>query len=99
MADRPTATASVATGSPARYAKQLASHLGHRCEVREESDGVRIVFDAGDCLLIPANGTLELLATAESAASLDRVTQVVGSHLERFGARNELVVEWGRPTS
>jgi uncharacterized protein len=97
VTDRPTATASVATQSPARYAKQLASHLGRRCEVREEADGVRIVFADGDCLLTPADGALELLATADSAASLDRVAHVVGSHLERFGQRNELQVSWLGP--
>jgi hypothetical protein len=28
---------------------------------------------------------------------LDVVTRVVGSHLERFGQRNELTVDWRRP--
>ena len=27
------ATAAVATATPARYAKQLASHFGRRCEI------------------------------------------------------------------
>ena len=29
-----TATATVATATPERYAKQLAAHLGRRCEIR-----------------------------------------------------------------
>jgi hypothetical protein len=28
---------------------------------------------------------------------VDRITDVVGSHLERFGQLNELHVEWQRP--
>jgi len=94
MPDRVTATASVATPTPERYAKQLASHLGRRVEVREEPDGIRLVFDGGDCLLRSHADSLELIATAAGSEQLDRVKNVVGSHLERFGQRNELQVSW-----
>ena len=104
MPERLTATATVATPTPERYAKQLASHLGHRLEVREEADGIRLVFGAGDgttdgasigdCLLRSQDAALELSASAAAPADLERITQVVGSHLERFGQRNELVVVW-----
>jgi hypothetical protein len=88
------ASASVATPTPERYAKQLASHLGRRVEVREEADGIRLVFDGGECLLQSREGSLELIASATGPEMLDRVTNVVGSHLERFGQRNELAVTW-----
>jgi hypothetical protein len=94
MPDQLTATASVATATPERYAKQLASHLGRRCEVREEADGIRLVLAGGDCLLVSRDETLELHASATGRPELERVTQVVGSHLERFGQRNELQVSW-----
>ncbi len=93
-----TATATVATTTPERYAKQLAAHLGRRCEVREEAGGIRIVLaDTGDCLLVSRDGALDLAATAQGPDELDRVLSVVGSHLERFGQRNELQVSWNRP--
>jgi uncharacterized protein len=92
-----TATATVPTATPERYAKQLASHLGRRSEIREEADGIRIVLTVGDCLLRSSDGALELLATASGPEELDVVTSVVGSHLERFGQRNELQVSWQRP--
>lgn len=93
-----TATATVPTATPERYAKQLASHLGRRCEIREETDGIRIVLaDTGDCLLTSRDGALDLSATAHGPEELDRVMHVVGSHLERFGQRNELQVSWNRP--
>ena len=92
-----TAHAAVVTDAPARYAKQLASHLGRRAEVRDEADGTRLVLGSSSCLLVAADGVLELRAEAETAEDLDRVTDVVGSHLERFGQRNELVVAWLRP--
>jgi uncharacterized protein len=96
MADRLTASAVVKTPMPQRYAKQLASHLGRRSEVIEEAGGTRLKLAGGECLLQPQGESLELLASAPSAEALDRVTQVVGSHLERFGQRNELHVEWRR---
>jgi hypothetical protein len=46
----------------------------------------------GDCLLRSHEGSLELLASAAGADDLERVQSVVGSHLERFGQRNELQV-------
>jgi hypothetical protein len=92
-----TASAEVTTPTPERYAKQLASHLGRRCEIREEADGIRIVLaGTGDCLLTSGEGVLVLAATAGGPDELDRVTSVVGSHLERFGQRNELQVDWRR---
>jgi len=98
MPEASTARATVATATPERYAKQLASHLGRRCEIREESEGIRVVLaDTGDCLLTSRAGALDLSATAVGPEQLDRVLHVVGSHLERFGQRNELQVEWRRP--
>ena len=97
MADAITAAASVTTDAPARYAKQLASHLGRRAVVRDEPDGTRLVLGTSSCLIVVGHGVLELRAEAESADDLTRVTEVVGSHLERFGQRNELAVTWHRP--
>ena len=94
MLDTRTAVAHVPTASPERYAKQLVSHLGRRCEVRHEADGSRLVLAAGECLVRPGADVLELHATAPDAESLTRVTDVVGRHLERFGQRNEMHVVW-----
>jgi uncharacterized protein len=94
MPDQPTATAAVVTATPGRYAKQLAAHFGRRCEVVEEADGVRIVFGDGSCLVQPRDETLDLQVSAPSAPEVERLIQVVGSHLERFGQRNELQVSW-----
>jgi len=96
MADRLTSSAAVVTDAADRYAKQLASHLGRKAEVRTEPGGERIVLGPGSCLLVPGPSSLGLRATADTQEALERVEQVVGSHLERFGQRNELVVTWVR---
>jgi uncharacterized protein len=42
---------------------------------------------------------ITLLAEAPDAESLARVQHVLGSHLERFGQRNELTVAWADQNS
>ncbi len=87
-------TARVPTARSARYAKQLAEHLGRRSQIRETPDGIVIELAVGTCLLDPGPDELTLVARAATAADLDTVADVVERHLVRFGARDELVVEW-----
>lgn len=87
-------TAHVPTATPDRYAKQLASHLGRRCEVREEATGTRLLLAGGECLLRPKGDVLELHAAAPTEEALGHVQSVVANHLERFGQRNEFRVAW-----
>jgi hypothetical protein len=88
------AHATVTTEAAARYAKQLASHLGHKAEIREEAEGPRVILTVGSCLLVAGDRALQLHAEAGAADGLERVQQVIGSHLERFGQREGLSVEW-----
>jgi hypothetical protein len=90
----PSSRAEVTTEAAARYAKQLASHLGRKAEVVAEAEGDRILIGEGSCLLLVGESALTLHAQGPSEESLSRVQDVVGRHLERFGARNELVVIW-----
>ncbi|GAA4875694.1 MULTISPECIES: DUF2218 domain-containing protein [Saccharopolyspora] len=90
--------ATVRTDKPDRYGKQLSSHLGRKCAVTEEDGGTRIALPpdrgAGSCLLLAESGALALHASAESTEVLDRVQDVIGRHLERFGQRDGLTVSW-----
>jgi uncharacterized protein len=89
-----TSVAHVATDAPERYAKQLCEHLGRRSE-STYADGIgRIVLTAGVVELRSAPGVLTLTATAGTPADLAVVEAVAGGHLERFGRRAELVVQW-----
>ncbi|MFI1562745.1 DUF2218 domain-containing protein [Streptomyces sp. NPDC020490] len=91
--------ARVRTDRPHRYAKQLASHLGRRSTTSwDEETGVgSLVFQDGTGSLTAADGAL-LLAVEADAGHLARLEDVVGRHLVRFGAKDELVVEWHRDT-
>jgi hypothetical protein len=89
-----TARAVVPTPTPARYAKQLLSHLGRRVAWTTDGDTSTAQLAGGTGIVVVGDGVLTLLAEAPDADSLDRVQHVLGSHLERFGQRNELTVTW-----
>jgi hypothetical protein len=89
-----TARADVATDAPARYAKQLISHLGRRVEFATEGATSTAEIAGGTGRVVVGDGVLTLLAEAPDAEALARVQHVLGSHLERFGQRNELAVTW-----
>ncbi len=89
----------VATDAPERYAKQLLAHLGRKDTVETvagERQGGRLVFDYGTATVRPEDNRLVLEAAAEDVESLAHVEDVLGRHLERFGAKRELVVTWRR---
>lgn len=85
----------VSTDSPARYDKQLASHFSHKVTVDEVPAGHVVHFDAGDAHLEVTADHLVLRAVAVDAESLATVQRVAGGHLERFGQRDGLQVQWG----
>jgi uncharacterized protein len=66
VADQLTAYADVPTAVAARYAKQLASHLGRRAEVRSEPEGERVVLDVATTCSCPAPPRRKLRATAST---------------------------------
>ena len=92
-----TSTATVPTPDAARYAKQLLSHLGRKAEVRHDDRGDTLLFAGGECVLLPGVDALRLDASAPTPEALATIQGVVGSHLERFGQRNELTVTWSSP--
>jgi uncharacterized protein len=92
-------TAVVVTDAPERYAKQLLAHLGRKNTVETvggERQGGRLVFSYGTATVRPEDNQLVLKAAAEDPDSLAHVEDVLGRHLERFGAKRELVVTWQR---
>ena len=93
-------TAVVTTEVPERYAKQLLSHLGRKAKVEtiDGEAGGRLVFAYGTGTVRPENNQLVLEAVAADADSLAHVEDVLARHLERFGAKRELVVNWERDT-
>lgn len=96
-----TRTATVATDASARWAKQLASHLGRpgKMATQDTPRGPRLSMQvdgvAAACLLDTSDpAALRLHVEAGDEAAAARMADVVGGHLERFGAKAGLVVVW-----
>jgi hypothetical protein len=90
-------TAHVGTDRAARYGKQLASHLGRRATAEWDEQGASGWIDFGETRaeLTADAEALHIRLTAAPDA-VDRMEDVVGRHLVRFGAREELTVQWIR---
>lgn len=91
-----TSRADVRTEAPDRYAKQLVSHLGRKVEFTRHGDTSTAVIGGATAEVVVGVGVLTLRASGADEASVSTVEHVLGSHLERFGQRNELTVTWVR---
>ena len=107
-----TSTARVSTDRPGRYGKQLTSHLGEKLTTTWDPEAGRgsIILngqgsDAGDerfafdgcasCDLVAGDGVLLIHIEAPGELA-DRFESVIGSHLVRFGATDDLRVAFRR---
>lgn len=96
---RITSIARVPTDRPARYGKQLASHMGRKVPFTwdAETDCGTVTFADGRVSAKlhgePSALVLELDSTPEDVANYE---DVLGRHLVRFGARDNLVCAWRR---
>ena len=88
--------AAVQTEKPVPYMRQLCKHFGHKIEAEFGDTTGWIQFSVGRCELDAdtEGNVLNLTVSAATPEELERMRQVVGSHLERFGRRDELVVTW-----
>jgi hypothetical protein len=84
----------VATDKPVAYMRQLCKHFGHKVDASFGEDSGYIQFEFGRCELHAAEHALKLEVSATDAESHERMERVIGSHLERFGRRDELSVSW-----
>ncbi len=89
-----TSQADVATEKPVPYMRQLCKHFGHKVDASFDDGSGYIQFEFGRCDLRAGDRTLHLTVAAASDADRERMRNVIGSHLERFGKRDELSVSW-----
>jgi hypothetical protein len=89
-----TSRADVATDKPVPYMRQLCKHFGHKVDAAFGDDDGYIQFHFGRCELHAGDGVLQLTVTAAGQEDHERLQRVIGSHLERFGRRDELSVTW-----
>lgn len=91
-------TANVSTPHADRYLTRLCRHFSHKVPASWENKQGQIQFPMGTCYLQASDAALLLRSEAGDNDSLDRLCQVIGSHLERFAAgakeAEELTVTW-----
>lgn len=97
MDDEITSSATVATGRPGRYGKQLVAHLSRRSPGSwDDQTGTGVIrFDGGTARLASTSTALTLQLTT-SPELVDRLEDVLGRHLVRFATRDTLDVQWQR---
>lgn len=92
----PHAVASVPTKNASRYMQQLSKHWSHKAEAVFDTANSRIDF--GDDTVVTMQATPETLHVDVSSPSdkLERFTEVVESHINRFAFREELAFAWSQ---
>lgn len=100
-----TSLARVQTDRPARYGKQLASHMSRRLNTEWDAEQERghITFQneefteglSGTVTLSTEENILLMELTTEPE-HVEQIESVIGRHLVGFGSREELVVTWER---
>lgn len=91
-----TSHATVTTERASRYLKQLCKHFDHKADSTFDDHKGQTVFEFGVCDFQALDGELVLDLTASDSEKMDRLEFVVGDHLERFGKKDELSVDWKR---
>jgi hypothetical protein len=86
--------AEVATDKPVAYMRQLCKHFGHKVDASFGDESGYIQFEFGRCELQANGQTLTLDVSAADGENHERMERVIGSHLERFGRRDNLSVTW-----
>jgi hypothetical protein len=80
-----------------KYMIQLCKHFGHRAPATYNDREGEIVFEVGKVGLRAAPETLMLCAEANEPSGVERLEQVIESHLKRFAFREpELSFDWRR---
>ncbi|MDR6787752.1 hypothetical protein J2Y58_001104 [Sphingomonas sp. BE138] len=91
--------ARVPTHSASRYLQQLAKHWSHKLEVSFSEQEARIAFPNGAVLDLRADSeTLDVRLEVAEGGDVERMKEVVASHLDRFAFREApLTFDWRNP--
>lgn len=102
-----TSEALVETTRAPRYLTQLCKHFAHEAQTRPGR--VRLHYDdehgfadfgwVGTCAMHAQPEGLQLHAAAGDPIRLRLVQHLMASHLERFGRRDRLTVQWSQARS
>jgi hypothetical protein len=72
----------------------MRKHFGHKVPVEEVGTVTRVVVPAGVFELEPSGETLVIRLEPGDPASLERLREVVSSHLARFVRDGDATIDW-----
>lgn len=82
------------TAKAGQYLQTICKHFGHKVKTEFTPVKGRIEFPFGRCDLEANQTALKLTASAGTEIDLEKLQNVVGSHLERFAFREKPKVIW-----
>jgi hypothetical protein len=83
----------IQTAKADSYLRQLCRHFGHKVPVEFDNQQGLISLPFGTCDLQARAGALTMTVWGDD---IEKLEQVIGSHLERFAFRESLDVTWER---
>jgi hypothetical protein len=86
------------TDGAARHLAALCAHFGRKVEAECAINKGWVQFPFGRCEMSADDQKLELFASAADPIRLDKVVQIVTSHLERFAFRENPTLLWRTPS-
>ena len=90
-----TATAAVPKANGSRYMQQLCKHWSHKFEVTFDAAQGRVTFPEATVIMTVEPEALAVVLDADDAGVLERMKDVVASHLDRFAFREApLTFRW-----
>ena len=84
------------TPNARRYLTQLCKHWSHRFEVRFDEQAGEIPLPMGACRLRAEPDHLAIELETDAPDQLDRMEEVVATHLNRFAFREPFEIAWRR---
>ncbi len=90
-----TATAAVPTTNGSRYMQQLCKHWSHKFDVSFDAAQGRVKFSEATVIMTAEPEALAVVLDADDAGVIERMKDVVASHLDRFAFREApLTFRW-----
>lgn len=86
--------AHVTIDRPARYAKQLASHMGHKVPFEKVGENYEAKFGETVGLLEPGTDVLVMRVSGATQDDLSGPQFALEKHLRKFASDQELTIEW-----
>lgn len=84
----------VALSNPSQQLVRLCKHMGHKIPAAYSETEGELKFEFGACKLSAADNQLAMYCEANSLASLDKMQDIMGRHLEQLAWKDEPKVTW-----